>query len=57
VAGVRVGVGDGTGVEDTPRVHDVPLEWKGFSVPWEPSDLDELDRALGMNEVQLHGTP
>jgi branched-chain amino acid transport system permease protein len=57
VAGVRVGLGDGTEVADTPRVHDVPLEWKGFGVPWDPEDVVELDRALGMNEVQLHGAP
>lgn len=56
-AAVRVGTGDGTVDEDTPTVDDVPLEWKGFSVPWEPNDVDELDRALGMNEVQLHGAP
>ena len=56
-AAVRVGSGDGTVDEDTPTVDDVPLEWKGFAVPWEPNDVDELDRALGMNEVQLHGAP
>ena len=56
-AAVRVGSGDGTDGEDTPTVDHVPLEWKGFSVPWEPDDVDALDRALGMNEVELHGAP
>ena len=57
VAAVRVGTGTGERGEDTPTVHEVPLEWKGFAVPWEANDVDELDRALGMNEVQLHGAP
>ena len=56
-AAVKVGTGDGTEDEDTPTVDHVPLEWKGFAVPWEADDVEELDRALGMNEVQLHGAP
>jgi branched-chain amino acid transport system permease protein len=57
LAAVKVGTGDGTEDEDTPTVDHVPLEWKGFAVPWEADDVEELDRALGMNEVQLHGAP
>jgi branched-chain amino acid transport system permease protein len=57
IASIRVGSGDGTVDEDTPAVDDVPLEWKGFSVPWEPGDAEALDHALGMNEVEFHGAP
>ena len=57
VAAVRVGTGTGERDEDTPTVHEVPLEWKGFATPWEPEDVLILDRELGMNEVQIHAAP
>lgn len=57
VAAVRVGTGDGSDGDDIPTVDHVPLEWRGFATAWEPEDVVELDRALGMNEVQIHAAP
>ena len=45
------------GLEQTPTVDEIPLEWKGFIEPWKSSDVIELDMALGMNEVTLHVSP
>ena len=45
------------GLEQTPTVDDVPLEWKGFIEPWNENDLIELDTALGINEVSAHAAP
>jgi branched-chain amino acid transport system permease protein len=33
-----------------------PLEWRGVTEPWTDDDVRELDRALGLAEVELHGT-
>lgn len=41
--------------EQTGKPADVPLEWRGILRPWTPRDARELDAALGMSEVQLHG--
>ncbi len=38
------------------EVLDVPLEWRGIDRPWTEADLEELDRAVGIEEVSLHGT-
>ena len=51
-ATIRIG-----GIEQTPTVNDIALEWKGFVEPWDPSDVVELDLALGINEVSLHAAP
>ncbi len=34
---------------------DVPLEWRGIVRPWTEDDRLELDRALAINEVDIHG--
>ncbi len=34
---------------------DVPLEWRGILRPWTDDDRIELDRVLGVNEVEIHG--
>lgn len=34
---------------------DVPLEWRGIVRPWTEADRIELDRVLGVNEVEIHG--
>ena len=34
---------------------EVPLEWRGVTEPWTGDDVRELDRVLGLNEVELHG--
>jgi branched-chain amino acid transport system permease protein len=36
-------------------VEETPLEWRGVTEPWTDEDVRELDRALGMSELQLHG--
>jgi branched-chain amino acid transport system permease protein len=36
---------------------DVPLEWRGIDRPWNEDDLEEMDRAIRLEEVTLHGTP
>jgi branched-chain amino acid transport system permease protein len=33
----------------------VPLEWRGVTEPWTDDDVRELDRVLGLSEVELHG--
>jgi branched-chain amino acid transport system permease protein len=35
---------------------DVPLEWRGIDRPWNEDDLEEMDRAIRLEEVTLHGT-
>jgi hypothetical protein len=30
------------------------LEWVGVTVPWAPEKVHELDRALALDEVDLH---
>jgi branched-chain amino acid transport system permease protein len=37
------------------EIVDVPLEWRGIDRPWTESDAEELDRAIGMSEVTVHG--
>ncbi|HZJ25904.1 MAG TPA: ABC transporter permease [Acidimicrobiia bacterium] len=37
------------------EAEEVPLEWRGITEPWSEEDVRELDRALGISEVQLHG--
>ncbi len=37
------------------EIIDVPLEWRGIERPWTADDLRELDRAIGMSEVTVHG--
>jgi branched-chain amino acid transport system permease protein len=39
------------------EVLDVPLEWRGIDRPWNDDDLEEMDRAIRLEEVSLHGTP
>jgi branched-chain amino acid transport system permease protein len=34
---------------------EVPLEWRGVTEPWTDDDARELDRVLGMSEVEIHG--
>ncbi len=34
---------------------EVPLEWRGVTEPWTADDVRELDRVLGLTEVELHG--
>ncbi len=34
---------------------DVPVEWRGIDRPWTVEDLEELDRQVGLSEVELHG--
>jgi branched-chain amino acid transport system permease protein len=34
---------------------DVPLEWRGIDRPWTEADLEELDRAIGLEEVTVRG--
>lgn len=38
------------------EIVDVPLEWRGIDRPWTDDDLEELDRAIGLDEVAVHGT-
>jgi branched-chain amino acid transport system permease protein len=40
--------------EGGPRA-SVPLEWMGVTEPWDPDELDELDRRLAVSEAELHG--
>lgn len=37
-----------------PRVEGVSLEWLGVTEPWNEEQLREIDRALGVNELDLH---
>jgi len=37
------------------ELEDVPLEWRGIERPWTERDVEELDRAIGMSEVTVHG--
>lgn len=39
----------------TEELEDVPLEWRGIERPWTERDVEELDRAIGMSEVTVHG--
>lgn len=41
--------------ERGPQRHRVPLEWVGVTEPWDPDDVDDLDRALAVTEAELHG--
>ncbi|HEY7439147.1 MAG TPA: branched-chain amino acid ABC transporter permease, partial [Acidimicrobiia bacterium] len=41
--------------EEELRAPEVPLEWRGIDEPWTAEDLDELDRVVGLSEVELHG--
>ena len=51
VVGVRV-----AGVQrEATADDDVPLEWRGLTRPWLPSDKVELDAELGITERQLSG--
>jgi branched-chain amino acid transport system permease protein len=34
---------------------EVPLEWRGITRPWNEADRRELDTALALSEVELHG--
>jgi branched-chain amino acid transport system permease protein len=52
VAVLVAGLTDRRTVEATA---ETPLEWRGVTEPWTDEDVRELDRALGMSEVQLHG--
>jgi hypothetical protein len=38
-----------------PRVEGVPLEWLGVTEPWDEQQLRDIDRELGVSEVELHG--
>ncbi|MBM3673681.1 MAG: ABC transporter permease [Actinobacteria bacterium] len=37
------------------ELHDVPVEWRGIDRPWTEADAEELDRRLGLSEVELRG--
>ncbi len=37
------------------EIEDVPLEWRGIDRPWTDADREELDRQIGLSEVELHG--
>ena len=37
-----------------PRAHAVPLEWMGVTEPWDPDEVEELDRRLAVSEAELH---
>ena len=41
--------------ESEAELADVPLEWRGIDRPWTTADRDELDREVGLSEVELHG--
>jgi branched-chain amino acid transport system permease protein len=41
---------------DIEAVEDVPLEWRGIDRPWTDADLEELDRAIGLEGVSVHGS-
>lgn len=41
--------------ESIEEIEDVPLEWRGIDRPWTPEDVMELDREVGLSEVELHG--
>jgi branched-chain amino acid transport system permease protein len=41
--------------ESVEEIEDVPLEWRGIDRPWTPEDAMELDREVGLSEVELHG--
>jgi branched-chain amino acid transport system permease protein len=41
--------------ETAEELADVPLEWRGIDRPWTLDDLEELDREVGVGEVELHG--
>lgn len=36
------------------EIRDVPLEWRGIDRPWTKADLEQLDRYLGLKEMELH---
>ena len=60
VAGVAAGLAQPKAVEEAAgeseaELADVPLEWRGIDRPWTTADLDELDRQVGLSEVELHG--
>lgn len=40
--------------EAGPRAHAVPLEWMGVTEPWDPDEVEELDRRLAVSEAELH---
>jgi branched-chain amino acid transport system permease protein len=37
-----------------PRAQAVPLEWMGVTEPWDPGEVEELDRRLAVSEAELH---
>ncbi|HEY3724127.1 MAG TPA: ABC transporter permease [Acidimicrobiia bacterium] len=41
---------------DVEEVVDVPLEWRGIDRPWTDADVEELDRAIGLEGVSVHGS-
>ena len=41
---------------DIEDIVDVPLEWRGIDRPWTDADVEELDRAIGLEEVTVHGS-
>jgi hypothetical protein len=36
-------------------VEGVPLEWLGVTEPWSDEQVRDIDRELGVSEVELHG--
>ena len=61
VATIVAGLLKPEAVEEAAGLHDevldVPLEWRGIDRRWNEDDLEELDRAIGLEEVTLHGAP
>ena len=60
VAGIASGLAKPKAVEEAAgespeELADVPLEWRGIDRPWTEEDLEELDRQVGLSEVELHG--
>jgi branched-chain amino acid transport system permease protein len=59
-AGILAGLAKPEAVEEAAgeseaEIADVPLEWRGIDRPWSESDVEELDREVGLSEVELHG--
>ena len=60
VSGVLAGLAKPEAVEEAAgeseaEIADVPLEWRGIDRPWTEADVEELDREVGLSEVELHG--
>jgi branched-chain amino acid transport system permease protein len=60
IAGIASGLAKPKAVEEAAgespeEIADVPLEWRGIDRPWTEDDLEELDRQVGLSEVELHG--